>query len=99
MDIKPAPTTELEQYLDWTNYLTARLVSSVGKKIEVTEVSDKPEIGELLINWYQEAFDEQCGEFVTVERWNGDGWEQHGLDVHMTVEDLDNLNRELGGEL
>jgi len=95
MDIKPAATTELEQYIDWTNYLTARLVSSVGKKIEIT-----PEIGELRIQWYTElAQAEGCGEIVTVERWNGYGWEQHGLDAHMTVEDLDNLNRELGGEL
>ena len=49
MDIKPAATTELDQYLDWTNHLTARLVSSVGKKMEIT-----PEIGELRIQWYTE---------------------------------------------
>lgn len=95
MDIKPAATTELEQYIDWTNYLTARLVSSVGKKIEIT-----PEIGELRIQWYTElAQAEQSGEIVTVEIWDGDGWVQKGLDAHHTLEDLDRLNEELGGEL
>jgi len=59
-----------------------------------------PELGELRVKWYTiQAHAEQDGELVTVERWNGIEWEQHGLDAHMTVEDLDNLNQELGGEL
>jgi hypothetical protein len=62
-------------------------------------ITKTPKLGETKVRWYQEAFDEKCGEFVTVEVWNGDTWSQRGLDVHMTVEDLDNLNRELGGEL
>ena len=95
MDLKPQPTTELETFSHWTNHFTAKLVSDVGKKIEIL-----PEVGELRIQWYTElAQAEQSGEIVTVERWNGYGWEQHGLDAHMTVEDLDALNEKLGGEL
>ena len=95
MDIKERPTTGLEVFSHWTNHYTAKLVSDVGKKIDIL-----PEVGELRIQWYTElAQAEQSGEIVTVERWNGDGWEQHGLDAHMTVEDLDRLNEELGGEI
>ena len=94
-DIKPQPTTDLETFSQWTNHFTAKLVSDVGKKIDIL-----PEVGELRIQWYTElAQAEQSGEIVTVERWDGYGWEQHGLDAHMTVEDLDRLNEELGGEL
>lgn len=49
----------------------------------------QPQIGELRIKWYTTvAHAEQSGEIVTVERWNGDGWEQYGLDAHSTVEEL-----------
>lgn len=95
LDIKPQPTTKLEQFNHWTNHFTAKLVSNVGKKIEIT-----PQIGELRIQWYTElAQAEQSGEMVTVEIWDGYGWEQKGLDAHHTLEDLDRLNEELGGKL
>lgn len=55
----------------------------------------RPYLGEVKTTWYQEAFTDEVGEFVTVERWNGQVWEQHGLDVHMTVEDLQELSEEL----
>ena len=58
-----------------------------------------PELNELRIKWYTaEAHAEQSGEIVTVERWEGDGWYQYGLDSHSTVQDLLELNYELGGK-
>ena len=97
MDLKPHTEDRLEMWSRWTNDATAKLVGIVGKKIEINK---QPQVGELRIQWYTElAQAEQSGEIVTVERWNGYGWEQHGLDAHMTVEDLDALNEKLGGEL
>lgn len=64
----------------------------------LTPLMQTPPLGEVKVQWYHEAFIDGIGEFVTVERWNGNYWEQHGLDVHMTVEDLLNLNEELGGQ-
>lgn len=100
MDLKPQPTTGLESFTYWLNDMTSKLVadSMVKKKIEVKDPT--PQVGELRIQWYTElAQAEQSGEIVTVEIWDGDGWVQKGLDAHMTVEDLDRLNEELGGEL
>lgn len=95
MDLKPQPTTGLESFTYWLNDMTSKFVADVGKKIEIT-----PQVGELRIQWYTElAQAEQSGEIVTVEIWDGDGWVQKCLDAHMTVEDLDRLNEELGGEL
>ena len=39
-------------------------------------IDQKPEIGDLRIEWFvSEAMAEEDGEIVTVERWNGEGWE------------------------
>ena len=62
----------------------------------LTPILDRPYLGEIRTHWYQEAFTDKVGELVTVERWNGQEWEQHGLDVHMTVGDLTELNERLG---
>lgn len=60
-------------------------------------IDKKPEIGELRIHWFvTEATAEENGEIVTVERWNGEGWEQFNLDAHDTVQDLFNLEWKLG---
>ena len=57
---------------------------------------NQPSVGELKIEWYTtEAAAEGCGEIVTIERWNGYVWEQHGLDAHMTLQDLFDLERTL----
>lgn len=48
-----------------------------------------PELGELRIKWYtNQAQAEQDGEMVTIEKWDGYGWNQYGLDANMTVQDL-----------
>jgi hypothetical protein len=95
-DFKPATTDRLEDFERWANDMRSRFTDAVGRKIEVRTL---PEVGETRVQWYHEAFSESDGEFVTVEVWDGDSWRQHGLDVHMTLEDLDRLNEELGGEL
>lgn len=60
-------------------------------------IDQKPEIGDLRIEWFvSEAMAEEDGEIVTVERWNGEGWEQFGLDAHDTVQDLFDLEWKLG---
>ena len=52
-----------------------------------------PDIGETRIKWYTtEAQAEQCGEIVTIEKWNGYTWKQFGLDAHDTVQDLLDLS-------
>lgn len=95
MDIKPKTDDRLEEWNRWANDTNSKLVSIVGKKITVTN-DDK----DLRVNWYtSEAHAEKCGEIVTIERWNGDGWDLFGLDADMTLEDLDRLNEELGGEI
>jgi len=56
----------------------------------------RPIDGELRIKWYsQEVQAEQCGELVTIEQWDEEaqGWTQHGLDAHSTVQDLMDLER------
>lgn len=88
-DIKPQPENNLDLFNKWMNETTADFTQMVGKKIPVKQA---PEIGEMRVQWHQGAFAEEIGEFVTVEMWNGEGWEQHGLDVHQTVEDLFNLS-------
>ncbi len=99
-DIKPQPTTGLESFTFWLNDITSKFVadSMVKKKIEVKD--PPPQVGDLMIQWFTEnAQAEQSGEIVTIERWTGDFWEQHNLDAHSTLRDLDRLNEELGGEL
>lgn len=51
----------------------------------------RPIDGGLRIKWYTaQAQAEQCGELVTIEQWDEEaqGWAQHGLDAHDTVQDL-----------
>ena len=65
----------------------------------ITQLIDRtPRIGEMKVQWFPSAFAEGVGEFVTVERWNGESWECDSLDVNMTVEDLIDLNNKLIGE-
>ena len=60
-------------------------------------IDSEHEDGELRIKWYtSQAQAEEDGEIVTVERWNGEGWEQFGLDAHDTVQDLFDLEWKLG---
>ncbi len=61
-------------------------------------LENQPSIGEIRVEWFPEMFEEENGEFVTVERWNGISWEQHGLDVHNTVGDLLDLSQKLTEE-
>lgn len=62
-------------------------------------IDGTPPVGELRIKWYtNEAHAEQCGEIVTIERWNGYGWRQFGLDAHDTVQDLLDLSWKMEAE-
>ena len=99
MDLKPQPTTGLESFTYWLNDMTSKFVTESITKKKI-EVQDPPQVGDLIIQWFTEnAQAEQSGEIVTIERWTGDYWEQHNLDAHSTLRDLDRLNEELGGEL
>ncbi len=98
-DIKPQPTTGLGSFTFWLNDITSKFVTESITKKKI-EVQDPPQVGDLIIQWFTEnAQAEQSGEIVTIERWTGDYWEQHNLDAHSTLRDLDRLNEELGGEL
>ena len=98
-DIKPQPTTGLRSFTFWLNDITSKFVTESITKKKI-EVQDPPQVGDLIIQWFTEnAQAEQSGEIVTVERWTGDYWEQHSLDAHSTLRDLDRLNEELGGVL
>jgi hypothetical protein len=59
-------------------------------------IDGTPEVGELKIKWYTaEAQAEQNGEIVTIEKWDGYGWRQYGLDAWHTVQDLLDLSWKL----
>lgn len=59
-------------------------------------IDGTPSVGELRIKWYSAQVQaDGSGELVTIEKWDGQYWQQYGLDAHSTVQDLLDLDWKL----
>jgi hypothetical protein len=71
--------------IDYFNNVIAPLNNGLADLLE------QPYTGQQRIKWYTAVATN--GELVTIEVWNGLGWQQFGLDADMTIEEVnDTLN-------
>lgn len=83
MDIKPKTNDRVLEFQRWMNDMTSRFMSdlSTGVRIEVKTEEDLRSKTEPNVTWWHE----QDGEILTIELWNGNGWNVLGLDADFTL--------------